>query len=400
VRDAVTDVTLIAVREMRERLRSKAFIGTTLFTVILVVGVIVVGSLLGNTGIPTYRVGLTPAVPEEFADALRVTEVATGAIVDTRPVTDRPTAETAIEEGDLHAAVLDDGTILVERVRGSELEALLTVALQQTAFIERLGAAGLTPDQVADLFFPTGRIEVQGVAPDRNEEEGLAMAMAGVVLLFIVISSYGQWVLIGVLEEKSTGVIELVAAAIPIRHLLAGKVIGIGLLGLAQMLLLIGIGLGAGLTLNAFDLPATALSAAVWSIVWFLLGFALYAVINAAAGSLVSRQEDAQAAAMPIGLSAVAVYLVTFMVIVPRADSTTATILSLLPPVAPIAFPARIALGAAAPWEIALGIVLTLAAVYGVIRLAARVYAGALLQTGARLKWRQAWRSARDVGAD
>ena len=240
---------------------------------------------------------------------------------------------------------------------------------------------------------------MQSLDPTRGDPEGLAVAMAGVVLLFIVISSYGQWVLIGVLEEKSTRVVELVAAAIPIRRLLAGKVLGIGLLGLAQMLLLVGIGLGAGLTLDVFDLPATAVATAVWSIVWFLLGFALYAVINAAAGSLVSRQEDAQAAAMPIGLTAVAVYLMTFMVIVPQAESTAATVLSLLPPVAPIAFPARIALGAAAPWEIALGVVLTLATVYGVILLAARVYAGALLQTGARIKWRQAWRSARDVGS-
>ena len=138
---------------------------------------------------------------------------------------------------------------------------------------------------------------------------------------------------------------------------------------------------------------------AAWTVVWFLLGYAFYAVIFAAAGSLVSRQEDAQAAGMPVALAAVAMYLATFVVVIPWPESTAARVLSLLPPAAPIAFPARIALDAVAWWEPLLGVAIMVTAVYGVIRLAARVYAGGLLAGGARLGWRQAWRAARHVAA-
>jgi len=92
------------------------------------------------------------------------------------------------------------------------------------------------------------------------------VATAGVIVLFVVISSYGQWVLTGVLEEKANRVVELVVAAVPVRRLLAGKVAGIGLLGLIQMLLLVGIGLGAGVSLGLFEMPRTALATAVWAV--------------------------------------------------------------------------------------------------------------------------------------
>jgi ABC-2 type transport system permease protein len=214
-----------------------------------------------------------------------------------------------------------------------------------------------------------------------------------------VITTYGQWVLMGVLEEKSTKVVELIVSSTSVRSLLAGKVIGIGMLGFAQLVFLVGLALGAGSLLDLYELPTGTVATAAWSLVWFILGFAFYAVLNAAAGSLVSRTEDAQAAATPIALVAVASYLLTFTVILPNPDGTTAKILTLLPPIAPIAFPARIGFTGVPLWEILLGITIMIVAVVGVVRIAARVYAGALLASGGRVRIRDAWRSAGELTA-
>jgi ABC-2 type transport system permease protein len=390
------DLWLVALRELRERVRSKAFLASTIFTLLLVLGAIAVVVLVDDEGPETYTIGVVGDLPGVFDDSLDVAATLSDVVVDTIPQASRESAEAALEDGRIDAALLDVETVLLDGP-GGRLETVLTLALQQTQFLERLREAGIGTDQALELLVPGSRIQVENLATDEQDEAAFGVAVFGVILLFLVITTYGQWVLVGVLEEKTNRVVELVAAAVPIRTLLAGKVIGIGVLGLVQMLVLIGLAMGSGLTLDLFDLPDTAVPVAVWALVWFLLGFAFYAVINAAAGSLVSRQEDAQTAAMPIAIVLVASYLATFILILPEPGGPAAAALSQLPPVAPIAFPARVAFGAVAPWELTLGVVVMVAAIYGVITVAARVYTGALLQTGARVKARQAWRAARDV---
>ena len=102
---------------------------------------------------------------------------------------------------------------------------------------------------------------------------------------------------------------------------------------------------------------------------------------------------------MPIALVGVAGYLLTFVIVMPNPDSTATTVLSMLPPVAPIAYPARIAYVGVPLWELLAGAAVMTAAVVGVVRLAARIYAGALLTAGARVKIRDAWRAAGELVA-
>jgi ABC-2 type transport system permease protein len=393
------DTALVATREMRERGRSKTFVVSTLLTLILVVGAFVAAAVFSKSETaPTYKVALVGTQPADMESVLQQAATSADAVVTASVLPDEEAARAAIADGTIDAALLGNGSILVEKRGDTGLESMLTVARHQAAFMERLVGAGLSQAQVADLLAPSDNVEIVTVGKAGANEEGLAIASVGVVLLFVAISLYGQWVLIGVLEEKSNRVVELIVAAIPIRRLLAGKVIGIGALGVAQMVLLIGIALGAGLSLDIFTLPRTAVATTAWAIVWFLLGYAFYAVIYAAAGSLVSRQDDAQAATMPIALGAVAVYLATFAVVIPQPESIASRIFSVLPPVAPFALPARVALGAITPWEMALALVIMALSIYGMIRLAARVYTGALLESGPRLKWRQAFRAAGHMG--
>jgi ABC-2 type transport system permease protein len=390
-----SDVSLVASREVRERGRGRTFVVSTVLGIILVVGAIVAASVLRpHDATPAYQIGLVGQVPPELARVVELTGSASGGIVTTRAFPDQASAEAAVKDGSILAALLADGTVLLDKRGNGLLEGLLTAAVQQ---YERLGQAGLSQAQVDGLLTPAGPVEIRALDQGKTNPESLSVAVIGAVLLMLAMSLYGQWVLLGVLEEKSNRVVELVVAAIPIRRLLAGKVVGIGMLGVGQLVLLLGAGVGAGITLDLLELPRTALATAVWAVVWFLLGYAFYAVLYAAAGSLVSRQADASAAGMPVALGLVAFYLATTTIVFPSPSSTASRVLSFLPPAAPMAVPARVALGAIAPWEIALALALMLAAIYGAIVLAARVYTGALLAYGPRLRWRQAWRSAGDV---
>jgi len=386
---------LVATREARERARSKAFLASTVITVLLL-GVVVAVVTLTDTGPPHYGVGIVGTSPTALRNSINSAAVSSGALVDIGTFSDPAAAADALDSGEIDAVVLDGEAILLAEDASRQLQTIVELGLQQASFIEALQSSGLTSEAIADLFGSGDGIAVVREGSD-GEPSTEGVAFAAIVLLFVVITTYGQWVLMGVLEEKSTRVVELVVSSTSVRSLLAGKVIGIGLLGVAQLVLIIVLALVAGGVFDLFEIPGGTASTIAWSLIWFVLGFAFYAVLYAAAGSLVSRTEDAQAAATPIALVGVAGYLLTFAVIMPNPDGTASMILSLLPPIAPIAFPARIAFTGVPLWEILMGILIMTVAVVAVIRLAARVYAGALLTAGGRVKIRDAWRAAGEL---
>ena len=385
-------IWLVAMREATERARSRAYLWSTAFT-LLIVGVLVAIVVLADQGPATYDVGVVGGTPAGFPGTINAAATATGSLVSLVGYPDEAAARAAVDDGTLDAAVIDADTIVVREMGTSGVEPIIEAALRQARFLQALTAAGIDPAALVD----DATISVEATAPpDDNGDE--AVAMTSIVLLFLVITTYGQWVLLGVLEEKSTRVVEQLVSSTSVRSLLAGKVIGIGLLGFAQLAALIIVGAGAGSIVGAFDLPSSTYATAAWSMVWFILGFAFYAVLYAAAGSLVSRSEDAQTAATPVALFGVAAYLVTLFIVLPsQVSPAVSRIVSMLPPVAPMAFPARIAAGAVPLWENLLGIAVTLAAVVGVVRMAARIYSGALLAQGSRIKLRQAWRASGEL---
>ena len=211
------------------------------------------------------------------------------------------------------------------------------------------------------------------------------------VVLFFGISVFGQMVLTGVLEEKASRVVEVLLARIPARALLAGKIAGIGLLGLAQIGVTALAALVAVTAVRSVDVPAVRGPVLAWALVWFVLGYALYATVYGALGSLGSRVEDAQAVAGPVTVVMVVAYFASFATI-GQPDSVFARAISYFPLTAPMAMPGRIAMGAAAWWEPVVAAVLTLAAIAGLVQLAGRVYTRAILHSGPALSLRDVWR--------
>ena len=228
-----------------------------------------------------------------------------------------------------------------------------------------------------------------------GEEADRLLASLGVVILFLALVTTGQVITEGVAEEKRSRVVEVVLGTVAPRHLLVGKAAAIGLIGLLEVLLLCGAVAAAGVTLDAFALPRATPGALLAVVGWFLLGFAFYATVYGAAGATVAPHENPGYAVLPV----------TMLLMVGYFGGLTAQggsgplirVLSLLPPTAPLTMPLRIAFGKVAAWEVWLSAVLMLAATYGVIRLAARLYAGALMR-GGKVRWRDAWRDASHLG--
>lgn len=383
---------LVAARELRERSRSKSFRVSSAITLLLVVLFIVVPGFLPDGGDPEWDLAVVGPTPEGFDAALEAAATTVEGTVTVVRSPDDADPEALLEGDDAPDAVLVDGVELVaEGDPPTDLRSIVAVALSQSRLQQLAADQGIPPGELREAL--GGGLETRSL--DGGDDDGTGVAFLGVIVLFIAINTYGAWVLTGVLEEKSSRVVELVVAAVPPRALLTGKVLGIGALGLGQLAVIAVGGVALALSLDLADLPEGLLAGAGWALVWFVLGFAFFAVAYAAAGSLVSRQEDAQTAATPIVMLVLACYFVSLFVVAPDPESTAAMVVSIVPPIAPIAMPARIGAGAAEAWEIALSMALMVAATWALVVAAARVYSHALLRTGAPLKLREAWRGAR-----
>jgi ABC-2 type transport system permease protein len=400
---------LVAARELRERTRSRSFLGGTAVLALLAAVAVLLPRVLPGFE-QEWTVGLAPAVPVELAqvaqaraeaqgvqlEVVRLDAAPAGAAGDAAP--GGAAGDAAVDElvaGDeLDAVVLDARRAVVDAQAPGGLTPFLAGTLEQTRLLRLLAEAGA---DLATLEAEAAAVEVRtaGDAPeDRGGRELLAFLT--VLALFISIASYGSWVLTSVLEEKANRVVEILVSAIAPRQLLAGKVIGNGLAGLAQFSVVVAVAAAVAVAAGSLpDLPPGTAVVVPALLGWFVLGFAFYAVLYAAAGSLVSRQEDAGSVSTPMIGLVMAGYFVALFVVLPDPGGTPARVLSFVPPLTPLVMPARTASGAADTWEVAAAAGLLLLATWLVVLLAGRVYSGALLRTGARVPLRDALGSAR-----
>ena len=199
--------------------------------------------------------------------------------------------------------------------------------------------------------------------------------------------------LTGVVEEKQSRVVEVVLSTVRAKDLLIGKVLGIGILGLGQLALFMVAALLAAAVTDRFVLPETTPTAIVLLAVWFMLGYILYSTALGFLGALASRMEEASNASTPVTVVAMVSYFVAILAVTNDPSGLVAQVATYLPPSAPFVVPLRAAFDAIGPVEILLSIAITLAAIWGLFSIGARVYAGAVLQSAGRMKIRDAWRS-------
>ncbi len=379
-------VRLIARREIREGLRNRALMTSFGVTTLLILLVVFLPTFFGDD---STTVGVVEGV-EVDRGALTAAADGFGIDLDLEDVADVAAAEQAIEDGDLDAVLSGPAELLVEDQPSPELRALIAEVVGRDAVLADLEALGLDPQEAAVALDAGDGVTVRSLDPTDGFAEFM-VALAGTVLMLMGVTFFASQVLTGVVEEKSSRVVEVVLGAVRPTQLLTGKLLGIGALAILQVGGLLAIALVAMNVSGAIELPATAGPTIGAVAVWFVLGFAFYAVVYAAAGSLVSRVEDAQSTAGPIGFLLFAAYALSFVVVVPNPESLASRIVSLIPGVAPLTMPARVAFGAVTPAEQAAAITISVVATVLAVRFAARIYQRSLLRTG-QVTWREAVR--------
>lgn len=385
---ARTTIALISRRDFFERLRSKAFVFSTAFTVVIVLSVVIIPTFFDNGNEPTHIAAQADLVAP-LSQALDGLEPS----IEVEAIESDSTAR--LDDGELEAIVPAIQSLQLGDGAGPQLETALITALSQLVFAERSADLGIQGDVLSELFADP-EIVVEYASSQVDDDKDAAnrgFAFMGTVLLFISIITYGQWIALGVIEEKTSRVVEVVLGTVPARQLMAGKILGIGALAFAQLVIVGSTALIAASFGDTLTIPDAAGTAIVAVVVWFLLGFTFYATAYAATGALVSRQEDAQNAAFPLTMILVVSYAIATSAL--AGDNIVARIASFLPPFAPTIMPIRMATGDAALWEIVVSISIMIASVIGMTRLAARIYTGGILGVGQRTRMRDAWRTAR-----
>jgi len=386
-------VLLVAKREFLGKVRTRSFVIGTVVVIAVIAGFALLQAVLFDKA-STSTVGLS-GQSTVLAEPLRQTSKAFGREITTVDVTDPAKAEEDVRKGDLDVLITgapDALRVVVKENLNSELQNALDAIVKQQVLNAQLAEAGLDPAVVAKNI-AAAKVTVVELAPeDPQQGQRLAIGLVIAVLLYYSLLVYGMMVAQGVVEEKSSRVVEILLATLRPWQLLLGKVMGLGAVGLVQLLVIGGVGLAVGSATGAVDVPGVAGGALATGILWYLLGFFLYATVFAAAASLVSRQEELQSVITPISTVIIIAFVVGINLMIQDPSGTAVTVLSVLPPFAPILMPGRMALGVAPLWQVLLAIVLALGAVGAMTWLGGKIYSNAVLRTGSRVKLRDALR--------
>ena len=390
-------VWLVARREILERGRSRGFILSVFLTTALVMGSFIIPTILFGDDDVT-KIGLIEPAPPGLAAAIAATASAARQEVEVVPYPDRAAAEAALESDAVAVAVSvpadlsGPGELLYKEDRDGLLDSIVGSAVIGLRVGAVLGDSNVDQGALAAAQAQPATVELD---PQTEADQArFLMANIGTILILVSIFSFGFTVLTGVVEEKQSRVVEVVLSTVRPSDLLMGKVLGIGVLGLVQLAVFVVAGGAAALATDRLVLPNTKPAALLLLVIWFILGYTLYSTTLGFLGALASRMEEASNASTPVTMIAMVSYFVAIFAVVDDPDGTVATVATFLPPSAPMVVPLRAAFDAIAPWEIAGSIAITLAAIYALILIGGRVYAGAALQTTGRMKLRDAWRSA------
>jgi len=433
------NILAVARREFLVRVRTRSFV---IGTALLVLGVVVIAMVpviiqqLDRTD--QTRVAV---VAPEPALAARAEATIDGLLNAPAPVDTQPdaTPDFAVSIADDVASARADTmagrysvVLAMERLASGELEftlytndpatgrtaALLRQAANSIAVGDRLDRMGIASADQATLFaaatFGVAWPDPARTDPIQDTVAEIGQGMLGfgmTILIFMIIIMYGNWIAMSVVEEKSSRVMEVVLNAATPFQLLAGKVFGVGALAFVQYAAVVVAGGAAILAQGAVASAVLGDGTASISLpegltlglllafgVYGVLGFLLYASLYAAAGSLVSRQEDVNAAVMPMTLASTGGYMIGVYAATGLLDphSSVITALAQVPFLSPFMMLARAAAGDAQPWELGLSIVLLVVTIGVAVWVAARIYAAGGLLYGSRPGARVVWRRLRE----
>jgi ABC-2 type transport system permease protein len=429
------NIRLIARREYKNQVTRRSFLVTTIIYLLGIVVAafvpIIIQAVTAHTTSQTHMVVINQAGSVANMDDAALLRYMTTAlngqatggsahfVLTTAPAADLSGTKAAVTGGQVN------GLLVLERAANQEIRYSYyattgdptdsdVVQVQrmagQLSVLDRAERQHLTADQISSLFAQpqfalTNLQQNQGGRSTADWVTGLILAYLGVVLMFMTNMVYGAGVAQGVAEEKGNRIMELLMLAATPFQLMTGKILGIGSAGLTQMSILVAVGLamlalqnplhtlflgtgGGGLSLNITGASVTML---LLVLLYFILAFALYSSLYAAAGALVQRQDEAQHASTPVTMLFVIGYIVSLSIVsIPSVpDALWFKIMSYVPFWTPTTMLVRIAVGTVQWWEIPLTIVLMGLAFLGSSWVSGRVYRYGVLSYGQRFRMKQ-----------
>lgn len=385
------DVGLVAAREFLVRVRGRVFRIGTLLVLLIISAAILIPTLSGSKA-AVQRVGVAGPLSTLARAAVTAAGPAAGVSVSLVPEPGEQAAAADLRAGRIALAVIDGSRLLVDKpaaASDTSPAARLTRAVARTVgTADAMAAAGLTPAQAAGIA-RSRPLPVASLQPGGPGAAQRGFSYVGLILVVFMLTQYNAWTLTGVLEEKSSRVVEVLLAAIPPGRLLAGKVLGIALAAFLQAGLAVAVAAGEVRATHSDVLNGLTPLAVAATLTWLVLGYAFYSWVYAAAGSTADRQEQAQALLIPLSLPVFLGLAASAAAALSGNPSLLVKVLAYLPPTAPFAMPVLVTLGAATWWQFAVSAAISAACTAGVARAAIAVYRASVLRTGFRVSVRE-----------
>lgn len=393
---AARTVWLVFAREFKARMLTKANIVSLSIMLALIAGGAITASYFMNreSAPPTIHVALD-APAAALAPYLEKSAEQSEVLLDLQTLSEDEARSILSGEvpdaGPLNAFVGGDPAaplVIVADPNDGTTQGVVVGAVQSHAFDEAVRAMGADPDllnrALADAQ-PT--VEFTGLTDAQKYGPQYGVSMVALTLLLFVLITSGSMIAMGVLEEKTSRVVEILLATIKPSHLLSGKILGVGAYGLFQMTVLGGAMATALYVLGVTDdIKVNVGGTLALLILWFLLGYAIFSLLFGALAALVSRYEDIGAVTTPLTLLVLGPFYTAIFLVPEQPNSGLVQGLSQIPFLAPFMMPIRSAFGAVTWVEMVFAILICLATIPALIWLAARLYQRGVLHTGGRLK--------------
>jgi ABC-2 type transport system permease protein len=407
---------VVAKREYLERVRTRWFFIATFFGPVLFGALMILPPLMAERSTASQSVGNIIVLDATGTDLGNRIAGALGGVADSssaRVITVAPSevalaeslATDSVRAGRARGYLVIDSTTIAgtgARYAGTNASTIadmneLTRIAREQLLVMRFERAGMDPLEASSIARTRLRLDTERLTSTGRGGSGRVNIMFAFVvafLLYMTIFLYGQNVLRGVMEEKQSRVAEVVFASVRPMTLLGGKVLGVGGVGLTQLVLWVVSGFVLyqirepilarfGVESTTFPMPEISPGMLLLLLVFFVLGYVFYAALFAAVGATVNSEQEAQQAQLPVVLLLVSSVMM-IQAIVTRPDGTLSRVMSLLPFSSPIVMPLRMAVVPVSTFDIILSIALVAGGCIAVVWLAGRIYRVGMLMYGKR----------------
>ncbi len=392
--DSLGDVGLVALREIRERVRGRIFRVGTIIIVLGVAAAIVIPKVHSSGTAPPQRVGVVGTAGPVLAQLVAYSGRQSGTAVTTVPEPTLAAAEAALRAGTLDLVIVDGEHIVVDQPitakDTSTTASLVQILAPELGVLHAYQSAGLTAAQIEEVAHAKP-VPVQSLQAGSKQRALTSTGVIGVVLLFLMLTQYNTWILMGVMQEKASRVVEVLLATVRPIQLLGGKVLGIGLVAMGQATLIVAVALVLAAAVGSDLLHGSAPLELLSQLLWLFLGYAFYCWVYAAAGSMAERQDQVQTLVLPLTLPIILGYILALTTAETGNPSLFFEVLAYLPPTAPFAMPVLVGLDDVAWWQFVASVLLSLAGTAVMARFAAAIYRRAVLRSGARVRLGELW---------